>query len=434
MKPEVRYFGRLVSAEGYRADPEDVKALEKFKVAPKTVGDVRSLLGFLGYYRTYVRDFAKKLKPVYDLLKVEKGEDDGKAKSGKGYDKKKTVAWTSELQALVNEVIDILQSPAVMAFPDFESPFILNTDASGVGLGAVLYQKQGEEKLNKVISYASRTLSPAEQNYHLHSGKLEFLALKWAVTEKFADYLGHGAKSTIYTDNNPLTYVMTSAKLNATGMRWVSDLSGYDFELKYRPEKDNADADGLSRRPLDDIDTLERECTEKCDRDVLSSILNGPTNVDCSAISADVLKFPSKEVVQDALSCADLQNKQLEDVDVRPVFEAVTLRTRPDRKKWQTLSARSKQLFRQWSKMSIVDGVLVRQTSRANQIVLPEPLHNLVYVELHEKMGHLGLERVLDLAQRRFFWPHMARDIDTYIKNKCPCVISKKPNIPERAP
>ena len=104
----------------------------------------------------------------------------------------------------MNDVIDILQSPQVMAYPDFHSPFILNTDASGVGLGAVLYQKQGDEQLNRVISYASRTLSPAENNYHLHSGKLEFLALKWAVTEKFANYLGYGVKSTIYTDNNPL--------------------------------------------------------------------------------------------------------------------------------------------------------------------------------------------------------------------------------------
>ena len=130
------------------------------------------------------------------------------------------------MQSLVDDVINTLQSPEVMAFPDFESPFILNTDASGMGLGAVLYQKQGDDKLNRVISYASRTLSPAERSYHLHSGKLEFLALKWAVTEKFADYLGHGIKSTIYTDNNPLTYIMTSAKLNATGMRWVFDLAG----------------------------------------------------------------------------------------------------------------------------------------------------------------------------------------------------------------
>ena len=442
VKPEVRYLGRLVSAEGYRADPEDVKALEKFRVAPKTVGEVRSLLGFLGYYRSYVRDFAKILKPVYDLLKLDneaEGTGSGKATSGrgKGYNKRMAVRWTSELQALVDRVINTLQSPAVMAFPDFDAPFILNTDASAVGLGAVLYQKQGENKLNRVISYASRTLTPAERNYHFHSGKLEFLALKWAVTEKFSDYLGHGAKSVIYTDNNPLTYIMTTAKLNATGMRWVAALTEFESELKYRPGKSNGDADGLSRNPLsgDSLETLERECTESCDRAVLASVLTTPSEYSCGVISAEALQFPTTDSpVEGPLSKEELQAAQIEDEDIGPVYQSMVLGARPDRRKWQELSTRSKLLFRQWKKLVIREGVLVRETTQAVQIVLPQSLHNLVFVELHQKMGHLGLERVVDLARKRFFWPHMAADIDYYIKNKCPCVVSKKPNVPEKAP
>ena len=437
IKPEVRYLGRLVSAEGYRADPEDVKALQKFREPPKTVGDVRSLLGFLGYYRSYVRDFAKKLKPVYDLLKFDEKASpakSGKSVQNKGYDKKKPIVWNSDLQARVDDVIDTLQSPEVMAFPDFDSPFIVNTDASGVGLGAVLYQKQGEEKLNRVISYASRTLTNAERNYHLHSGKLEFLALKWAVTEKFADYLGHGAQSVIYTDNNPLTYVMTSAKLNATGMRWVADLAGYDFELKYRPGKSNNDADGLSRNPIpNDLDTLERECTATCDKNILSSVLTGPKDATCYAVSAELLHLPPIDGYT-PLSIDELQNTQLADPVVGPVYQSVQLGVRPSRQEWKELSNRCKVLFRQWNKLSVVNGVLVRKTQKDTQIILPESLHQLVYVELHQKMGHLGLERVMDLARRRFFWPHMAADTDNYIKNKCPCVVSKKPNIAERAP
>ena len=150
-------------------------------------------------------------------------DKDGGIVSGKsakgGYNKKQPVKWTPALQGMVDDVINTLQSPMVMAYPNFEAPFILNTDASGVGLGAVLYQKQGKDNLTKVISYASRTLNAAEKNYHLHSGKLEFLALKWAICDKFSDYLGHGAEFTVFTDNNPLTYVMTTAQLNATGMR-----------------------------------------------------------------------------------------------------------------------------------------------------------------------------------------------------------------------
>ena len=441
VKPEVRYLGRLVSAEGYRADPKDVEALDKFRDAPKTVGEVRSLLGFLGYYRNYVKDFARKLQPVYDLLKIDTGpvskKSGGEVKvEKKGYDKRRVIQWDSSLQARVDDVINILQSPAIMAFPDFEAPFILHTDASGTGLGAVLYQKQGDSKVNRVISYASRTLNNAEKNYHLHSGKLEFLALKWAVCDKFSDYLGYGGKFTVFTDNNPLTYVMTSAKLNATGMRWVADLAGYDFVLKYRPGKDNGDADGLSRRPLDDdIGTLEKECTEWSDRQTLADVLAAPVTVSCASLSADVLQFPDTTPAPYAsLSKNELSEKQNTDSIVGPVYKAVCSNARPDRREWQALANRSKLLFRQWNKLAVIDGVLVRRLSDRTQVVLPEDLHSLVYTELHQKMGHLGHERVLDLARRRFFWPHMGADIDSFIKKRCSCVITKKPNTLECAP
>ena len=171
-------MGRLVSEEGYRPDPEDTKALENFRVPPKNVGEVRSLVGFLGYYRNYVRDFAKKMKPVYDLIKTEKESVKSKqnpslklkSKIKSGYDKKRIVQWSSDLQKIVDDVIDTLKSPTVMAYPQFDTPFILNCDASSFGLGAVLYQKQDNKM--RVISFASRTLSDAERNYHLHSGKL----------------------------------------------------------------------------------------------------------------------------------------------------------------------------------------------------------------------------------------------------------------------
>ena len=77
----------------------------------------------------------------------------------------------------------------------------------------------------------------------MHSGKLEFLALKWAVCEEFRDLLYHAPSFTVYTDNNPLTYVMTSAKLNTTGHRWIADLSNFNFNIKYRPGSHNTDAD-----------------------------------------------------------------------------------------------------------------------------------------------------------------------------------------------
>lgn len=119
---------------------------------------------------------------------------------------------------------------------------MLHTDASGEGLGAALYQQQGGKL--RVIAYASRGLSKSEKNYPTH--KLEYLALKWAVCDKFNDYL-YGSEFVVLTDNNPLTYVLTSAKLDAAGHRWLVALSTYNFSIKYRAGLANKDADGLSR-------------------------------------------------------------------------------------------------------------------------------------------------------------------------------------------
>ena len=124
--------------------------------------------------------------------------------------KKTLIEWTEAANSAFETLKELCTSTPILAYPDCQLPFILHTDSSSEGLGAVLYQRQ-EGKL-RVIAYASRSVSKTESNYPAH--KLEFLALKWAVCEKFHEYL-YGAKtSDIHTDNNPLTYVLTSAKLD----------------------------------------------------------------------------------------------------------------------------------------------------------------------------------------------------------------------------
>ena len=140
-------------------------------------------------------------------------------------------------------IIDKLTNPSVPAYANYSLHFKVHTDVSMNGLGAILYQTQ--EGINRVIAYASRSLKPSEKNYPAH--KLEFLALKLCVTEKFHEYL-YGNTFEVTTDNNPLTYILTTAKLDATGHRWIASLSDYNFSIKYRSGKMNADADGLSRR------------------------------------------------------------------------------------------------------------------------------------------------------------------------------------------
>ena len=145
----------------------------------------------------------------------------------------------------------------MLAYTDYSKSFKVHTDASEIGLGVILYQEQNDGTTH-VIAYASRNLSKSEKKYH--SFKLEFLALKWPITEQFHEYL-YGGTFEVHSDNNPLTYVLTTAKLDTTGQRWVAALANYNFKIIYRSGKQNINADALSRIPWETEQvstTLER--------------------------------------------------------------------------------------------------------------------------------------------------------------------------------
>ena len=431
-KQEVKYLGRLVSEDGYRPDPENGAALDRCKIPPTNIGKLRSLIGFLGYYRTYVKDFSKKLKPVYDLL-----QDDSDKKGSKQLDSRRKIVWTQEHQKVIEDMVEYLKSPEVIAYPDFDLPFTVHCDASHDGLGAVLYQKQKEKM--RVISFASRTLTPAEKNYHLHSGKLEFLALKWSITEKFSDYLIFGQQFEVITDNNPLTYLLTTAKLNATALRWVNGLADYHFSIKYRAGKKHIDADYLSRHPVDEINQLKEETDVKVESEDVNLVFSGASKKESQVkqVNVEMLQMKAKDSELETLikiENEDVIREQKKDCVIGPVYELVELKTNVGKAERKGLSRDSKILLKQAQKLKVVDGMLVREVKGWNQIVLPKVYHQLVYTELHEKLAHLGSEKVLDLARARFYWPKMQRDVEFYIKKQCRCVMSKKPNIQDRAP
>ncbi len=168
--------------------------------------ELRSFLGFAGYYRRFIHGYAAVAKLLNDLTK---GYAPTRHKSGKPslkprYDAKQPFneRWTSDCQNAFDTLVEKLTTAPVLEFANPKEPYILHIDASTTGLGVALYQEQ-EGKL-RVIAYASRGLSASESRYPAH--KLEFLALKWSVTEKFHDYL-YGSSFTVITDNNPLTYI-----------------------------------------------------------------------------------------------------------------------------------------------------------------------------------------------------------------------------------
>jgi hypothetical protein len=141
-------------------------------------------------------------------------------------------SWNEDQQKAMDWVIEKLTSPPILAYTDYTLPFILHTDASNAGLRAVLYQKQGS--IDRVIAYARRSLRGAERLYPAH--KREFLAFKWAVTDRFHEYL-YDSKFEVKTNNNPLTYIFDKAKLDAVGHIWVASLSNYDINLTNRASK-----------------------------------------------------------------------------------------------------------------------------------------------------------------------------------------------------
>ena len=167
-----------------------------------------------------------------------------KLTSDKNAGKKKTaIKWDSRCQQAFDDLKKLCTMAPFLAYANFTKLFKLHTDACGTGFGAVLYQTQ-EDGTEAVIAYASRSLSKAESHYPAH--KLEFPTLKWAVVEKFHKYL-YGLTFDVHTDNNPLTYVLMTAKLDAASHCWVASLANYNFRLNYRAGKANIDADALLR-------------------------------------------------------------------------------------------------------------------------------------------------------------------------------------------
>ena len=241
----VLFLGHLLSKDGILPNPEKVSKVKDWPI-PKNAKEVHSFLGLASYYRRFIPQFAKWASPLHDLIRpIATTKKHARVKLPPLAHNLPPFKWTTDHLESFNKLKDALTSAPILAYPDYTRPFILETDASLKGLGAVLTQEDDEGNF-RIISYASHTLKLYERSMRNYSSaKLELLVLKWAMCEKFKDYL-IGSKFTVLTDNNPLTYVCTS-RLGAAQIRWLSDLALFDFEIKYRAGKSNQVADALSR-------------------------------------------------------------------------------------------------------------------------------------------------------------------------------------------
>jgi transposase InsO family protein len=414
-QPKVKYLGHIVSANGVETDPDKLDKVANWQ-EPTNVDETRSFVSFAGYYRRFVKDFAAIVKPLTDLFSGIRNHK----KRRKGCRSKPAVPWKwgPEQQQSFDALKRALTTPPILGYADYTLPFELHTDASGSGLGAVLYQQQAGMK--RVIAYASRGLKNAERNYPAH--KLEFLALKWAVSEKFHEYL-YGSECVIYTDNNPLTYVTTSAKLDATGHRWLATLAAYNFSIKYKCGKSNSDADALSRY---------KEISDSSFKAIYKAILTPFVTTLC--MSQAVVPEYEPDEADVVMSNRMWRTRQRDDPVIGRFLNAVTNKVKPD---IGVLDQEGRLLLKEFGKLVIKRGVLYRriqvQDEDQYQLVLPSKYRDIAMHASHNDMGHPGKDRTSSILRERCYWPKMTKDIDGWI-DKCERCIKTKSSTNTRAP
>ncbi|XP_067351030.1 uncharacterized protein [Channa argus] len=457
----VRYLGHIVSRNGVETDPQKIEALKTWP-RPQTLKELKSFLGFSGYYRRFVQDYSKIVKPLTKLTAGYPPNRKGARvnKTDMYYNPKDPFGerWTPVCQESFEKIIEKLTSSPVLGFANPKLPYILHTDASTTGLGAALYQEHDGQ--SRVIAYASRGLSHSEARYPAH--KLEFLALKWAVTEKFHDYL-YGNTFTVVTDNNPLRYILTTAKLDATGYRWLAALSTFTFDIKYRAGKQNQDADGLSRRPhgqlTSDSQSQEeslriREFTSyhlapaevvkvTCQYHTVAQdeLSPAPCLIESLAVHPDAVPAGfEKEGSSNGLSTipkyssTELAKLQRADPEISAVIKLIEAgESKSTSSKQEPIGLRL--MLKEMSRFELKNGLLYRKRQCNDQLmyqlVLPQVLRQSVLTSLHDEMGHMGMERTLELARLRFYWPKLASDVELKVKGCARCV--KRKSQPEKA-
>ncbi|XP_044073506.1 uncharacterized protein LOC122885865 [Siniperca chuatsi] len=444
-QPSVSYVGHIVSQEGVSTDPKKTEAVTTWP-RPTTVTALRSFLGFCGYYRRFVKDYSKVAFPLNQLLsgyppnakRSKKKQDEAYLNPSQPFGSR----WDDKCEAAFKELKQKLTNAPVLAFADPQLPYVLHVDASREGLGGVLYQDQGEGL--RPVAFISRSLTPSERHYPAH--KLEYLALKWAVVDKLHDYL-YGVKFEVRTDNNPLTYVLTSAKLDATGHRWLAALSTYDFSLKYRSGVQNIDADALSRRPHLSQDQRSTQWTDISADGVRAMCQTSTMNKKntCPERAVDHLGFSMNAIPKaycnlstlslkgmPILSPFEISTSQQEDPSLSEIWKALKERNTTHVKSKTPISSL---LLREWDRLKLQQDVMYRVTvppgrNRRSQLVLPEKFRKPVMKALHDDSGHLGIDNTYGLIKERFYWPKMKSDVEVHCKNCARCI--KRKTLPKR--
>ena len=392
---KVKYLGYVVSNKGVEADTEKIQCVLDWPT-PMSPKQIRQFLGLASYYRRFIHNFAQITAPLNRLL--EKG---------------KRWQWTEQCSQAFTLLKTKLTSAPLLVYPNFEEAFIVDCDASDDGLGTVLSQNhQGAEH---VVYYASRTLTKAERKYC--ATRKEMLALVWAI-DQFRPYL-YGRPFIVRTDHHALQWLRSFKEPEGQVARWLEHLEEYEFTVQHGPGKKHGNADPLSRYPC-----------HQCSNQPVG--VHATTDQRGSNVGGWALQWSKQEVIQFQTDDPDIGQMK------RWMKEGLP-QTCP-----HNASKVLKSLWSQKTNLVLVDDVLYRSwkdvagkgLNNCLQMVVPHVLVPSILAELHDAPtgGHLGVVKVLEKAQQRFYWVGQRQDVEEWCRTCTRCGAQKSPAKHRRAP
>jgi hypothetical protein len=408
LKKETEFLGHVITPEGIKPNPDKIKQILNWPL-PKTQKQIKQFLGLAGYYRRFIKDYAKLSRPLSKYLKRDATMNTNDPEYVKAF---KTLR-------------DIISSDQILAYPQFDNPFILTTDASKYALGAVLSQIQ--DGIERPIAFASRTLNDTEVNYSVT--EKEALAIIWAV-KKYEPYL-YGNKFLLITDHKPLTFIKTSEK-NSKILRWRLELEKFDYEVKYKEGKANVVADALSRK-------IETEQTEVNNTETRGSDLETVHSADTSDdhfihISERPLNYYRNQLIFRKSSIGTVITETIfpkyrriiivnDDYSEQNIVK--WLKTYHDGKQTAILAPEDliqpiQEVFR---KHFLSKGHFIFVTKQVEDVVSEERQNSLIIKE-HDR-AHRGINEVDNQLKRAYFFPNMTKKIRDYINTCKTCNMHK---------
>ena len=408
---EVHFLGHVVSAEGVATDPAKTEAVNSWP-APRNKKELRSFLGLCTYYRKFVENFASIAAPLHWLTKDNVN-----------------FHWDDTCDAAFRRLKQALTHAPVLAYPDPGKEFVLDTDASSCGIGAVLSQfHEGEER---VVAYYSRSLSPSEKNYC--TTRRELIAVVEAIRH-FHHYL-YGTTFSIRTDHAALKWLRSLKDPEGQLARWLTRLEQYQFSVQHRPGVKHANADCLSRRPF------QENCKHCHKKEVAVSHCRSAGSATGRDQQLTGLRKGHRSECSDPLT-VDVRTAQRDDSDLAPLITWLEKGTKPMWDQVVGLGATTKRYWAQWDMLKLADGVLMRAWESPNGLavkwltIVPQCQRKSVMAESHGAVcsGHFGIRKTLSRLRKRFYWVSMRRDVKEWCRVCTTCAQKKCPSRAPHAP